>query len=75
MGTDSLNMKTIEISNAAYNRLLSQRRGNESLSTVILREIKKGKKQMSLREELDMIKKTGKYYTIDEACKMLGIEK
>ena len=68
-------MKTIEISNAAYDRILSQRHGNESLSAVILREIKKGKKQMSLREELDMIKKTGKYYTLDEVCKKLGIEK
>ncbi len=68
-------MKTIEISNAAYNRILSQRRGNESLSTVILREIKKGKKQMSLRDELDMIKKEGTFYTLDEAYKILGIEK
>ena len=75
MGTYSLNMKTVEISNAAYDRILSQRRGNESLSAVILREIKKGKKQMSLREEFDMIDKTGTFYTRDEAYKILGIEK
>lgn len=67
-------MKTIEISNAAYDRILSQRHGNESLSAVILREIKKGKKQMSLREEFDMIDKTGKFYTRDEAYKMLGLK-
>lgn len=68
-------MKSIEISNAAYNRILSKRRGNESLSAVILREIKKGKKQMSLREEFDMIDKEGTFYTLDEAYKILGIEK
>ena len=67
-------MKTIEISNAAYDRILSQRHGNESLSAVILREIKKGKKQMSLREEFDMIDKNGKFYTRDEAYKMLGLK-
>ncbi|WP_042705646.1 hypothetical protein [Methanomicrobium mobile] len=68
-------MKTIEISNAAYNRIMSKRRGDESLSTVILREIKKGKKQMSLRDELDMIKKEGTYYPIDEVYNRLCVKK
>lgn len=32
-------MQTIEVSNAAYERLLSQRNGRESISSVILREV------------------------------------
>ncbi|MBP5083389.1 MAG: hypothetical protein J6104_04065 [Methanomicrobium sp.] len=71
-------METIEISKAAYNRIMSKRRGDEAISTVILREIKKGNNKadkMSLREEIDMLKKTGTYYTRDEAYKILGLEK
>lgn len=32
-------MQTIEVSNAAYERLMSQRVGRESISTIILREV------------------------------------
>ena len=72
-------METIQISKKAYNRLMSKRRGDEALSTVILREVEKGDKKksnkMSLREEFDMIDKTGTFYTRDEAYKILGLQK
>ncbi len=72
-------METIEISKAAYNRIMSKRRGDEAISTVILREIKKGDNKptnkISLREEIDMLEKTGTYYTRDEAYEKLGLKK
>ncbi len=72
-------METIEISKAAYNRIMSKRRGDEAISTVILREIEKGNankaNKMSLLEELDMIKKTGTYSPIDEVYNRLCAKK
>ncbi|WP_042705645.1 hypothetical protein [Methanomicrobium mobile] len=46
-------MEKIEISKAAYNRILSKRRGDETLSAVILREIKCDKKITPLKEKSD----------------------
>ena len=49
-------MKTVEVSDAAYNEIMSRRVGREAISETILRELKPTEK-CSVREELEKLER------------------
>jgi len=65
-------MQTIEVSDSAYNEIMSRRIGREAISKTIVRELKPVQTKSKALEEIERIKK-GKYYSLDEAEAKFGI--
>jgi predicted CopG family antitoxin len=63
-------MKTLVLSDAAYNELCSRRIGRESFSKTILRELRPAEK-CEIREELERLRREPRY-SAEEAEKILG---
>ncbi|MBQ3718908.1 MAG: hypothetical protein II893_05920 [Methanomicrobium sp.] len=64
-------MKTLVVSDAAYNELYSRRVGREAISKTLLRELKPVEK-CDIREELERLRKEPRY-SADEVEEILGI--
>ncbi|MDD4126567.1 MAG: hypothetical protein PHV39_02630 [Methanomicrobium sp.] len=67
-------MQEIKISDSIYNEILSRKKGRESISKTLERELKPVKKEVNKSkalQELDEIKK-GKFYTRTQVEKMLA---
>lgn len=65
-------MKTLVVSDVAYNEIYSRRIGREAISKTIMRELKPANKKSKALEELMKIEK-GKFYSLDEAEEKFGI--
>ena len=64
-------MKTLVVSDVAYNELYSRRIGREAISKTLLRELKPADK-CEIREELERLRKEPRY-SADEVEEILGI--
>ena len=64
-------MKTLVVSDVAYNELYSRRIGREAISKTLLRELKPTDK-CEIREELERLRKEPRY-SADEVEDILGI--